>query len=441
MTARFILRFAFTLSLLAGSQNLYSQEPPYHPLQLEEVLPPSTLLLLRSPDLSQNSPLQKTAIVKLLNHPEGAEFIDELNNHWEGMVDSLISNSKADRETVTSLLSSQINLAFIGFDILSGKEKACLAINLTPGTDPETVFTALKELARSKLSNKIPAQELHHQGTRILNLAMPGTEHPIFKEENYFTILRDLLILSPNRSVVEGAIGRYQSRGVGTPLLSQEQPFRAVKTACQEQSGGGFAYVNNGLLLPVLSLFIDRPAQDLIATLGLRSVSHIGLSLACRREGIENSLYLHAPGPRQGLLRALSSQGNCEDFSGQISANHQSLFSARVDLLTLYRVLPPVVNAFSRLVSGQAGLGGQTFSLLTGKEEIFGIPASEVLAPLGDALIVSQTRCGTVLRFPKANIKAFKAVVARMEKNLGGSFTAISEGEHVLRYFNQFKTP
>jgi len=418
-------------------------------LGLEDVLHPNTILFVRAFDLGRlGESMGDTALGRVRQHPEVAEFLELLSVRNEEFVDRVTEESGLDRDTVAALFRAEVSFAFRGF---GGSDEGSLfyyALSFPEPLDHENVFTILEAIAQRMLNPQIVANRTTIDGVPILNLTLP--------ENYYFALLDNLLVMTRDEKGLTDMIGRFRDPR-GNVALSETPTFRKVAAGAGVRPGGAFYFLNTRLAMPVLLALTSDETVALLDALGLPSVEGIGFSAVYTGEGLRDTLYLYAPRERTGILRVLTLERGAERAAASVAEDAGVLLAARVNLVHLYREVPRLIDSVREAwpVAQRSEADGTArspalsgFRALIGEDQILGVPAEEVLATLGDSIVLAPAPAGMAVRFDHADAAAFEAVIARMEDRLGktdgilsGSFTSLPEGRHILRYYNQSGHP
>lgn len=434
-TFAILLSAAFTPSAQAATESKFIGN-----VLLEDILPENTLLYCRTFDLSSlEKVIDRTALGKVKNNTEVAEFLDMLTIRREEFIDKLVNERDVDRPMVDKIFNAQYSVAFRGIDPTTGSPLIYLAISFPEPPNREKLFGALKGLAWENLSKNIPAQEINIEGATVLNLPMPGINNLFFKTNNYFVLLSNLLVMTTSREALTELITNYNNSGIAKPLI-KDPVFSTVRQKCQAKDSGSFVFINTRVAVPIIKFMSSPETTALIDSLGLSSIDAFGFSIDFPGEGMRHTLYLHAPRERHGILRVLKPSTGVEKISSKVPVQTSDIFSAKVDLNALYKEFPKLLEALAkaRSLNIQKAFG---IDLLLNKKDFCGIPTETLINTLGDYVTVHSGPSGPVLRFERADTAAFEKIVELIEKKLNSPLTSIAEGNTVVRYFNQSGSP
>ncbi|MHC4871701.1 MAG: hypothetical protein ACYTFY_07640 [Planctomycetota bacterium] len=431
-----LLQTAFGRTAAAATQT-----KPLGRIHLENLLPVNTLFYCRTFDLSSlDKAVDKTSIGKLKNHPEISEFIDMLTIKKEEFIDRLVKERSVDRPMVGRILNGQYSIAFHGIDPATGSPLIYLAVSFPDKPDREKLFNALKGLAWVNLSSHIPAQEIKMSGTTVLNLPMPGVNSTFFKENNYFALLSNLLVMTTSKEGLKLLIDNYNNHSMAKTLAGDEL-FSKVYKNSHTSKNGSFVFLNTRVAVPIIKFMSSPETGKLIDAIGLPAVDAFGFSINFPGEGMRHTLYLHSPRERTGILKVLKPAGGIEKISSIVPVQTSDLFSAKVDLSALYEEFPRLLDSLS-LARGFDLKNAFGLNMLADKNDaLFGVKAETIIKTLGSYVTIHSGPAGAVIRFENADTENFEKIISFMEKKMQNSFTSISEGEKIIRYFNQSGKP
>ncbi|MBN1257997.1 MAG: hypothetical protein JXA52_09875, partial [Planctomycetes bacterium] len=414
---------------------------------LEDVLHPNTLLFVRGYDFSRLAKdMEGTALAKVAAHEEVALFLEELTLRRDELIDRVSEESQLDRETVAAFMEGQIAIAFRGLE--PKLENLYIGISFPESPDRDKLFAMISAIGQKIINSSIPAQKTTEGDIQRLMLATPN--------ENYFMLLDNLLVMTQNQEGLNDLIDRYLAGGK-IPVLSSLDSYKRAASGSQAKPGSPFIYLNVRKALPALRTFTSPETVNFLDSLGMQSISDIGISAVFTGEGLRQTLYLHTPKERTGILKVLAFEQGITTRTKHLSNNFDSLLSARVNIMQFYQEVPRFIQACkdampSRSLRNSAATPGSPSAIgldsLMGKDEILGVPVEEVLRPLGDSIIIQPCSAGTTICFNRADALAFEQVISRMEATLvkqgnggAGEFTNLPEGDKVLRYYNQSGLP
>ncbi len=426
LTAGIILQSDSTAS--AASQ-------PRSKIQLEDVLPDNTVFYLRTFDITaMDKVINNTAIGKLKTNPEIADFLNILTVKKEEFLDKLVSENSLDRPMVSKMINAQYSLALQGIDPSTGTPLIYISLTFPDSPNRKKLFDAIKGLARKNLSSYIPAQELKIQDTTVLNINLPGINSLLFKENNYFTLLSNVLVMTTSKAGLETIIKNYNHSQPN--ILARSKVFSLVKKKCNAKPYGSFVFLNTRIAIPLIKFMASPRVGKIIDALGLSGIDAFSFSIDFPNTSMRHTMYLYAPNQRIGIMRALKPSTDIEKISRKLPLNTSDVFSAKVDLIALKQDLPRLINA----LSSTKGFDLSTIIKLNpmmNKDSLFGIKTKDIINTLGDQVTFHSCPSGTVLRFENASAEKFENIIRAVEKKLNNSFTSITEGNNIIRYFNQ----
>ena len=246
------------------------------------------------------------------------------------------------------------------------------------------------------------------------------------------------LVLMYNGQGSEGIIRLFDAVSRPASSLTRNPLFQAARRGSEADSASSFLYINVGRLLSILDALNFPGAIQAIEAVGLAGVQAAGIAGSYHRNGIRHNIFLASPGSRTGgILSALLPappewQGiGMEAYSRTIPVQADSFMAMRIDPPTFFREVSYLADSIGA-VNRPGGLAS-----LIANGRILGVPLAQVVAPLGNEIILHPHDDTQVAIFRQVNIPAFEAIVEQMERNAGAAFSTLAVEGYPIRYFNR----
>jgi len=421
---------------------------------LADLLPAETLLFFHRPDAqAQDAGYQKSVYPGIAENPEMRQFLEMLEGSRRQYVQEVATHANLDPALVNSLLQGRLSGGIVDVAVSESPEgkseiayTLVLAVHLDQVPEQKQIFDAIKAMVarwqqQSAQGAKLPLKQVAWQenypgGHTVMMIA---GANPL-----RFVLLGKNLIFyrGPKSEGLKEILGNSDNP-LTAKTLSKTPLYLAVRQGAETQPGMGFLYVNTTQFYSLLGAVRMPRVTRLMEVLGINGVQALGCAGGFYEKGMRHTLYLHAPRERRGLIKSLSMKPKAEEAAVVLPKDAPGILAARADLATLYQEIPLLVDAVEQALSRPAPVGLAT---LAGQQTILGVPAQEVLATLGDAVIVEPGPAGWALRFDNARGQEFEAAIGRMEKTLKKDFAACqvtdARGQScVIRYFNRSDQP
>ncbi|MBN2714129.1 MAG: hypothetical protein JXR97_17045 [Planctomycetes bacterium] len=442
-----------SLITLAASAVMAGQSLGSGKVDLADILPPSTIICFeRPPKQLMDQLFEKTALKKIFDNPDVGSFIDDLNKSEMKFVNEIAETAKLEPAFIKSLFDAQISGALIDVSVDTEDGKGVdtsfvVAFHLAEKPDQKMVFdavTAAVENYRKRMKTEVPIPA----GLSVVNKEAKVGTHDVLRvlgeRPLRFVVLDNTIIFyqAERREGLEQIIMNYDNR-LSAKTLSKSPTYKSVFAGSEARHGMSFFYINTRRLYALFGALGKPEYMRLLDVLGISGVQAIGCAGGSFKEGFKHTMYLHAPNERHGLLDTLLMKENAEQAALELPGDAPGIMASWVDFSDLYRKLPMLADSVENAIGGKAALG---LTNLAGKQTVLGVPAMEMLAPLGDAVIIHPGPGGWAIRFDLVNIEAFKEVIGRMQKNSGKSFSVktvkTADGqESRVYYFNQSGSP
>lgn len=417
---------------------------------LAEVLPPETYVYFQLPDASARRPGYEGSVVsKIAANPEMAAFLKDCDASERRVAEEIAGLANLTPEFVQSLLRGRISGAVI--DLRSEQDGTLnftwvLAARLESAVDEKQLFSAIKAGVNRALGRQATGKDFalgkvswEENWTGGHNVLMIAHASPL----RFVLLDRTLLFYQgPDSEMLKQLLANYDNP-LKAKSLGRDALYQAAHKGAEAAPGMSFLYANTARIYTALRAINLPRTTRLLDVLGLSGVQALGCSGGFYMDGQRHTLYLYAPRERRGLLKTLGMSSRAEDAAGLSAKEAGWLVSARLNLSELYVQIPLLIDSTEELFERNTRLG---LAEVAGKQQLFGVPATDILATMGDALALEPAPSGWVLRLDNAKPSEFHNVVQRLEAGLGGQFTAeavrCSDGQtRVVKYFNRSGQP
>ena len=191
---------------------------------------------------------------------------------------------------------------------------------------PETMdaFNA----AMAKVAQKLSAEqgEYEAEGLKVKTLSHK-------EKETSYVQLGELVVASNSREVVQAAIRQHKAGRKGS--LAAEANYAQVVKRLGDAASDLFVYVNGSQLVAKLTEKKPMPAGAADAS-GANSIKALAFAVSIRDKGIRDVFYLHAPGPKQGVINILSPDPLAASILKQVPQDAGSFIAGRMNMPFLY---------------------------------------------------------------------------------------------------------
>ncbi|MDR2391414.1 MAG: hypothetical protein LBE84_07030 [Planctomycetota bacterium] len=412
-----------------------------------DILPANAIACLIPPDAaSLEHDYSASFFYQLSALPEMAPFLKSFEESRRLLAGDLAGAAGVSSQFAAELLDAKIGFSLINAGIGRGGDPfyefaAVLALRGQP--DRETVFSAVKALLnRPEVVRSVLQSQGMDPNLPLKSLAQEETL------SGYPPILRigpDIrvaaignLILIYNGHGSEGIARLFDAASRPASSLAGNPLFQAAWRGSEASAASSFLFVNAGRLMSILDALNYTGAIRAIEALGLAGAQAIGITGAYRQNGIRHNLFLASPGGRtEGILSALLPvppewQGvGMEAYSRTIPTQTDFFAALRIDLPTFFREASYLADSIGA-IARPGGLAG-----LIANGQILGVPLAQLVAPLGNEIILHPHDDTLVALFRQVNIPAFEAIVGQMERNAGETFNTLAVSGYPIRYFNR----
>jgi hypothetical protein len=428
-------------------------------ITLADILPRDTLIYYSSSDPEAHSEgYQHNVLKQVFEQPDVRAFLDDMLNQRQDFVRTVSEHSGLDPAHIESLFWGKNAFALI--DIKPREDRSpeasfVWAIHLKTPPAEEDLFNAIRAVGKELKDHYIQATGESVPMKEIAWPEAPTGDHQVMLLASdtpvRFVLLGRTLIFyrAEKRELLDRMIRNYDNL-LAAPSLAKSEFYRKVYAGSGAHEGMGFLYINTSRLLSLLNALQFPRLTALLRAFGFDGVLSLGIASGYHRkedggfhEGILQTMYLYAPHERRGILKTLSMKQGAEKAAMVLADGARGFVAGYSDLPLLYRELPVLVDASAKAIGLETP---EALTALADRQTIGGVPAPEVLAPLGDAIVLDAGPAGWALRFDVADLEAFRSVIGRIERNMGRTFRSktvpLPDGStREIRYFNQWKYP
>ncbi|MCC8189199.1 MAG: hypothetical protein LIP77_01000 [Planctomycetes bacterium] len=413
---------------------------------LPDLLPATTIVCVVPPD---NSTLEReyagSISQRFLEMPEMQAFLQSFEESRRAFAQDVSQTANVTPQLAYEILQSSLGFALLNIGL--GRDgrvvpEFVFALSLTTRPDRETVYSAVMALLnrRDVIQNVLESQGLD-PSLPLKTLAQEETISgypPVLRiGPNIRVAALGNLILFYHGPGSDGIKKLFDAAANPGSALSHSGAFQAVYQGTEAGPGTSFGYVNMPRLVSILDALNMGQLTRVADALGLESVQSVGVAGAYRGEGVRHTLFAHIPsGAPSGLLSALipmpaDAPVGMEGFARIIPANAEAFLSLRVDIPTLLREFPYLLDSLGA-VSRPGGMAG-----IVANERVLGVPLTDIVTTLGGDLVIRPHDDTQVLMFHNVNVAGFETIIAAMEQNAGTRFNSLNVGGYIVRYFNR----
>ncbi len=413
---------------------------------LPDFLPANTILCLVPPDgTSVEQDYSQTIFARIANLPEMGPFLRSFEESRRRFAQDVSQTADVPPQFAYDLVNSHLGFALINIGLgRDGKPlpEFVIAIALSSTPDRDTVFSAVMALLNRP---EVVRTVLESQGLD------PNLPLRTLAQEETITNGPPILRIGPNIRVAalgnhvilyhgpgsEGITKLFAAYQNPAQSLSRSQSFVAAYRGVEAEPGASLCWFNMPRVISVLDAFNLSAVSRVLEAIGFGSVQSMAMAGQYHQEGVRHTVFLHTPnGATSGLMSSLvpmpaDTPLGMEGYANIIPSTGNAFAALRVDLPTLLREIPYLVDSFGA-ITRPGGMSG-----LVANERILGVPLAEILATLGSDVVIRPHDDTQVLMFHNVDIAGFENVVARMEQSAGTRFSSINVGGYIVRYFNR----
>lgn len=413
---------------------------------LPDFLPANTILCVVPPDDAVvDKDYSRTLFARLANLPEMGPFLRSFEESRRTIAKDLSETANVPSQLAQDLVSGRLGVALMNVGLgRDGKPTAefALGIALRSVPDRKAVYNAVMSLLNKP---EVVRQVLQSQGidpnTPLRSLAqeetVPGGPPILRIGPNFRVMSIGNMVMIYHGPGSDGIRKVFEAVQNPTAALSRNANFQASYRGAEGKPGSNFFYVNVPRVMAILDALNLNTVSRVADALGLGSVQSIGVSGTFHDEGVRQTMFLHTPGgSTTGLMSALipmpaDSLVGMESFANIIPSPARSFLAMRVDVTTLLKEIPYIIDSFDA-VTRPGGVSG-----MVANERILNVPVTEILQALGSDIVVRPHDDTQVLMFHNVDVAAFESVIARMEQSAGVRFNTQNIGGYMVRYMNR----
>lgn len=443
ITTGCILLLMLSLQALAGQDEL----PQRGDVTLADVLPADTVLFLqRPPKSAMEQEFNQTVLKQIYDHPEMAAFLNDLQQGYKRFAADVAKQGELETAFVESMLDGQLSIAILDATVdESGVDVSyCFAFQMQKAPPEKMIYDAV--LAGVQRWRQYSDDPRAPKNLIVVNREQPIGEHTVFRviheKPIRFMVLGKTILFyrAKRRDGLERIVNNYDNI-LTAKTLSKSLLYRKVYKGAESVHGMSFMYINARRFQSFIGALGIPSIMRIMDVTGISGVQAIGCAGGSYKKGIKHTIYLYAPNQRVGLLEAISMKPGAELAAQEVPKESWGIMAARVDLGTLYQKIPELADSIEKAIGRKTPLG---IASLAGRQTVLGVPAQEMLAPLGDAVIGQPGPAGPAVRFDLVDLPAFAQVISRMEATLGHKFASktikCADGQtRVVRYYNDFR--
>jgi len=278
-------------------------------LKLENILPTDTVIFTKCSGIAQLLEDGKTLeLVKLINDAEVQAFIANAKAQGKEMLDQHKKEGKLpdlpfDIKEFWNLFDGEMAIAMNSRVTISHfGPMPSVVLGVDMGDQNEAFLSTVYDLINATASMG-PHIALQQQKTEYKGFEICSVGRPDMRACICFTTIKNLFVATINRFYLENIIDCYVD---GQPALSQEASFRKSI----EKVGGDdvdlIAYLNIKPYLKALEIFCPYELYDAIEDLGFSGIDSLCLASTIENGSVRDSMFIHCPGEKKGILKALT---------------------------------------------------------------------------------------------------------------------------------------
>jgi len=390
------------------------------PRNFAVMLPESTLMYLHIPSVRTiEKHFDKSAAGAICNQPGVKKFlaplfemlqrVKKMTPQPDGTVFPL------GIETVAGLVDGSLAIAVLGVTPLGPNDfipNVVVASRLKDKTKgPDDIINVITKSLPERLRKTAARSEymLGKQNIKILKIG---------KISIFFAVYDDIIAASTSLTgfsqIQRTRAGKEDAASLATSAL-----YKSVRKHVGRGADAAFLFVNN----EVLAEFVRQGAGDpaalrILGRFGFFAVQGIGIGTRFEGKGLKDTIYIHAPGPRIGVLKLLSLPPVDDRVFATIPAGCDFAFSANLPPDTIFAEAKKIVAAF--------GPDGKVFMAALGNvDKILDMPLEDALATFNGAVTVYSKNGATYCRLGirrRGNVNKLIARLNAVGRDLGMSF-------------------
>ena len=294
----------------------------------ETLVPANALVFvsLPSPGASKER-FKQTALYQITQDPELKGLTEPLmakfNEKLAEMEAEVLQKTGLTIQDISSSFSKGVSLAALPTSGEAEDKDAQPLLVLKP--DSMEAFDALIAKVAEKLGAK--QGEYEAEGLKVKTLSHK-------EEETSYVQLDEFVVVSNSKEVVQAAIRQHKAGRQGS--LAADPNYAQVVKRLGDAASDLFVYINGSQLVKKISEKKPLP-QGAADASGANSIKALAFAASIRDKGIRDVFYLHAPGPKQGMVNILSPDPLAASILKQVPQDAGSFVAGRMNLPFLYQ--------------------------------------------------------------------------------------------------------
>jgi len=308
-------------------------------LPLETLIPADTLVFLTLPDIGKAKEDWKgTALYKIWNDPEVQHAVDTLlgnvDEYKKEFEEGFLKETGVEFEKALEIFSGQLSLALIALPDPKDEgppiPKAAMALD----------FGEHRAEVEKLLGWVVKQMKEGNPGTEETTWESEGTKVSVLGDEEmrfHWVLAGPTLLVSTHKDVMEGMLKR--ARGADAATLSGNETFKKVLAeVAPSGSPSLLVYANIPGWIATLETMMSEDEEALAETkkildvTGARGLQAAAVSVTVGANGVQDRIYLHAPGPREGVMKILTPGVTTAPSLPLVPADAMSFSAMRFDL-------------------------------------------------------------------------------------------------------------
>jgi len=278
---------------------LAASETPPEGLKLEQIVPNDTILFVKCSGIDRLIEESRSLdLFKLWAEPEIQAFFADTLEMLPGMLGGHEEQSVPFQE-LWELVRGDFSLACSGhLAVFEEGALPSLALAMDMGPDPEAFLARIDSLlGMASGMADFEQGKLEYRGFDISVIDLPPE-----RLEVCHTTIQNLFVAAVNRYYLKEIIDSFTDN---RSALSQNPAFRKSMKRVGGGAAGASIFLNLDPICSAVRPFCPYEAKEWLAMLGLDGIDAICYATALEGGGSRDSLFIHCPGSKKGLLKAL----------------------------------------------------------------------------------------------------------------------------------------
>ncbi|GEM_PF-442792 len=306
---------------------------------LETLVPEDTLLFLSFPDIGKTrEDWKNTGLYKIWNDPE-----------VEHAVDTLLGNVEQYKEKFEQQFEEELGLTFDdALQVLDGQfSLAVVSMPEEQGGGPPVPRAAMA----------LDFGEHREEMERILDWALktlmeenPGLERGEWESGDWkitavgdeelrlhFVMAGPTLLAATDKEIMEGMLARARDGSLAS-LASKDAFVRVKEETAPEGNASFLLYADVPGWIQSFRAMMGENEKDaaesdrILDAVGIEGLEAFGMAVSLTEEGVRDRIYLHAPGPRKGVLKMLTPKVTSMPALPMVPEDAVSFMAMNIDL-------------------------------------------------------------------------------------------------------------